>query len=242
MTVLLSNQTAVITGASSGIGAAIALCLAAEGAKLRLVGRNAAALETVAQSARKNSPQVLTYQADLSTDDGLDKLNTALKPDCESLDVLIHSAGIFAMGALETASLADFDRQYRTNVRAPYALTQSLLPMLRAQQGSVIFINSTAGMNTRARISQYSATKHALKALADSFRAEVNADGIRVLSVYPGRTATRQQAAIHEAEGKAYSPELLMQPADVARIIVDALKVNRTAEVTDISIRPMRKT
>jgi short-subunit dehydrogenase len=242
MTVPLRKQIAVITGASSGIGSAIALCLAEEGAKLRLIGRNSVALEAVAQSARKHSPQVLTYEADLSTDDGLNKLNTALKPDCETLDVLILCAGIFAMGTFETASLADFDRLYRTNVRAPFALTQALLPKLRAQQGSIIFINSTAGMTTRASISQYSATKHALKAVADSLRAEVNADGIRVLSVYPGRTATPQQAAIHKAEGKAYSPELLMQPADVARIIVDALKVNRTAEVTDISIRPMRKT
>jgi NADP-dependent 3-hydroxy acid dehydrogenase YdfG len=97
-------------------------------------------------------------------------------------------------------------------------------------------------MNTRTGISQYSATKYALKAIADSFRAEVNPEGIRVLSVYPGRTASPQQAAIHKAEGKPYSPELLMQPADVARILVDALKVDRTAEVTDISIRPMHKT
>jgi len=158
------------------------------------------------------------------------------------MDILVHSAGVIALGPLESASLEDFDRQYRTNVRAPFALTQALLPMLRVHQGSVVFVNSSAGMNTRVSISQYSATKHALKAIADSFRAEVNSDGIRVLSVYPGRTASPQQAAIHQAEGKAYSPELLMQPADVARIIVDALKVNRTAEVTDISIRPMRKT
>ncbi len=78
--------------------------------------------------------------------------------------------------------------------------------------------------------------------MADSIRAEINSDDVRVLSIYPGRTASPQQAAIHKAEGKAYRPELLMQPADVARIVVDALKVNRTAEVTDISIRPMRKT
>lgn len=242
MTALLSQQTAVITGASSGIGAAIALCLAQEGAKLRLVGRNAAALEAVAHCARKHSPQVLTYQADLRTDEGMEKLKTAFKLDCETLDILVHSAGVISIGPFETASPADFDRQYQTNVRAPYVLTQALLPMLRAHHGSVVFINSSAGLATRANISQYSATKHALKAVADSIRAEVNSDGVRVLSVYPGRTASPQQEAIHKAEGRAYSPELLMQPADVARILVDALKVNRTAEVTDISIRPMRKT
>ena len=239
---ILNLQTAVVTGASSGIGAAIALCLAEEGAKLHLIGRNTAALEAVAQQARKSSPSVRTYRADLSADADLAKLQTDLKRDCDRMDILVHSAGVIALGPLESASLEDFDRQYRTNVRAPFALTQALLPMLRTHQGSVVFVNSSAGMNTRASISQYSATKHALKAIADSFRAEVNSDGIRVLTVYPGRTASPQQAAIHQAEGKAYSPELLMQPADVARIIVDALKVNRTAEVTDISIRPMRKT
>jgi NADP-dependent 3-hydroxy acid dehydrogenase YdfG len=238
----LSLQTAVVTGASSGIGAAIALCLSEEGVKLHLVGRNSAALEAVAQQARRSSSSVLTYRADLCADADLAKLQADLKRDCDRMDILVHSAGVIALGPLESASLEDFDTQYRTNVRAPFALTQALFPMLRANQGSVVFVNSSAGMNTRAGISQYSATKHALKAVADSFRAEVNPDGIRVLSVYPGRTASPQQAAIHQAEGKTYSPELLMQPTDVARIIVDALKVNRTAEVTDISIRPMLKT
>lgn len=209
---------------------------------MHLVGRNSKALELVAERARTNSPRVLTYSVDLNMDEDLEKLNMALQGDCDGMDILVHCAGVIVMGPLETASIADFDRQYRTNVRAPYALTQALLPMLRAKHGSVIFINSSSGMNTRANISQYSATKHALKAVADCFRAEVNAAGVRVLSVYPGRTASPQQAAIHEAEGKTYCPELLMQPADVARIVVDALKVNRTAEVTDISIRPMRKT
>jgi len=238
----LSHQTAVVTGASSGIGAAIALCLADEGANLHLIGRNSDALEAVAQRVRTNSPRVLTYRIDLNIDADLEKLKTYLQRDCDGIDILVHSAGVISMGHLETAPLADLDRQFRTNVRAPYALTQALLPMLRTRHGSVVFINSSTGLTTRANISQYSATKHALKAVADSFRAEVNADGIRVLSVYPGRTASPQQAAIHKAEGTTYSPELLMQPADVARIVVDALKANRTAEVTDISIRPMRKT
>lgn len=238
----LNHQAAVVTGASSGIGAAIALRLAEEGVKLHLIGRNSDGLEAVAQRARTNSPRVCTYRANLDSDEDLEKLKTNLQLTCDGIDILVHSAGVIAIGPLETTSLADFDRQYRTNVRAPYALTQALLPMLRVQHGCVVFINSSTGLVTRANISQYSATKHALKAMADSFRAEVNADGIRVLSIYPGRTASPQQAAIHKAEGKAYSPELLMQPEDVARIVVEALKVNRTAEVTDISIRPMRKT
>jgi len=239
---LLHAQTAVITGASSGIGAAIALSLAEEGVRLHLVGRNADALEGIAGQARVNSPNVSTYRADLGVDEDLANLQADLQRNCDRLNILIHSAGIIALGPVETAPVQEFDRQYRTNVRAPYALTQALLPMLRAAHGSVVFINSSVVMNPRSNVSQYSATKHALKAVADHLRAEVNADDIRVLSVYPGRTATPQQAAIHKAEGKAYAPELLMQPSDVARIVVDALKVDRTAEVTDISIRPMSKT
>jgi NADP-dependent 3-hydroxy acid dehydrogenase YdfG len=90
--------------------------------------------------------------------------------------------------------------------------------------------------------SQYDATKHALKAIADSLRAEVNSYGVRVLSVYPGRTATDMQARIHKAEDRSYRPELLLQPADVASVILNALLVPRTAEVTDIHIRPLMKT
>lgn len=238
----VKQQTAVVTGASSGIGAAIALCLAEEGVRLRLVGRNISSLDKIAKRCRKRSPEVLTYQVDLTTDEGLGKLKSALQTACPKLDVLVHSAGIITIGPVDSASIEDFDRQYRTNVRAAYVLTQTLLPALRANHGSIVFINSSAGLATRANISQYSATKHALKAFADSLRAEVNADDVRVLSIYPGRTATPQQAAILQAEGKKYTPELLMQPEDVARVLVDALKVNRTAEVTDIHIRPMRKT
>jgi NADP-dependent 3-hydroxy acid dehydrogenase YdfG len=237
----MNGQTAVITGASGSIGAAIADCLAEEGVKLRLVGRNALALDAVALRAAKLSPQVLTYRCDITDDKELEALAVSLRRDCETLDVLIHCAAIIVGSPIETANIADFDRQYRTNVRGPYVLTQLLIPVLRAHHGSVVFVNSSAAFTTKANVSQYSATKHALKAVADGLREEVNADDIRVMSVYPGRTSGPLQARIFEAEGRQYSPELLIQPGDVARILVDALKVNRTAEVTDIHIRPMRK-
>ena len=88
---------------------------------------------------------------------------------------------------------------------------------------------------------QYDSTKHALKALADSLRGEINRHGVRVLSVYLGRTASEMQERIHRMEGKPYRPELLLQPNDVASIVVNVLSLPRTAEVTDISIRPMIK-
>jgi short-subunit dehydrogenase len=232
-----SNQTAVITGASSAIGKAIALSLAAQGAALCLVGRNAQRPDLVGESARAKASKIATYEVDLAVDEDIRELKTHLLRDFSSIDLLIHSAGIISLGAIESAPVEELDRQYRVNLRAPYLLTQALLPMLRKGQGQVVFINSLVGLSAKGQSGQYSATKHALKALADSLRQEVNPDGIRVLSVFLGRTASPMQAAVHRMEGRTYQPELLVQPEDVASVVLSALSVSRTAEVTDITIR-----
>lgn len=236
-----NQQVAVVTGASSGIGKAIALGLAASGAKLCLLGRNLETLSAVAQKAKVTSPQVISYQLDITLDEDIQKLSSRLEEDFGQVDLLIHSAGVISLAAVKKALIEDFDWQYRTNVRAPYILTQALLPMLISRQGQIVFINSTAGLTAQAGVSQYAATKHALKAIADSLRAEVNPDGVRVLSVFPGNTASSMQATVCEMKGKAYHPERLLQPEDVAACTINALSLPRTAEVTDIQVRPMLK-
>lgn len=238
---MFTGQVAVVTGASSGIGKAIALELAAQGAILCLVGRKVEALETIAKSVRATAPSVLSYQVDLTLDEDIQKLKARLEQDVGQVDLLVHSAGVIALGQIKTAPVEDFDWQYRTNVRAPYVLTQALLPLLIPRRGQIVFVNSSAGLSARAGVGQYAATKHALKAIADSLRAEVNADGLRVLSVFPGRTASPMQAAVHELEDKAYYPEHLLQPQDVAAVVLNALSLPRSAEVTDIGIRPLAK-
>jgi NADP-dependent 3-hydroxy acid dehydrogenase YdfG len=90
-------------------------------------------------------------------------------------------------------------------------------------------------------VGQYASTQHALRAIADALRAEVNSDGVRVLTVYLGRTATARQARIFQLEGRRYSPDLLMQPDDVAQMVMAALLLPRTAEVTEIRMRPLIK-
>jgi NAD(P)-dependent dehydrogenase (short-subunit alcohol dehydrogenase family) len=147
-----------------------------------------------------------------------------------------------ARGTIGQAPVAQFDAQYRANVRAPYLLTQLLLPLLRERRGQVAFVNSSAVLQARPEVGQYAATQHALRALADTLRQEVNADGVRVLSVYPGRTATPRQAAIHAEEGRPYHPERLMRPEDVAVALGQALATARSAEVTDLFLRSMLKT
>jgi NADP-dependent 3-hydroxy acid dehydrogenase YdfG len=237
----LADQIAVVTGASRGVGKAIALGLAAHGAKVCLIGRRLETLRTVAESAQATASRVACYRADLTRDEDIGELAVDLARDFGTLDLLIHSAGVYSLGRIEAAPVKDFDWQYCTNVRAPYMLTQALLPMLRLRRGQIVFINSIAGKSAPANVGQYAATKHALKALADSLRNEVNADGVRVLSVYLGRTATPMQAAIYEMEGRTYHPEVLLQPEDVATVVINALTLPRTAEVTEISIRPLIK-
>jgi NADP-dependent 3-hydroxy acid dehydrogenase YdfG len=237
---MISEMNALITGASSGIGRAIAIAIASAGGAVCLVGRNLERLDTVAQAARVAARSVSMYQADLGSDRALEELAAYVRDDFKSLDTLIHCAGRHAAGSIEQISVAQFDELYRTNVRAPYALTQAFLPLLKSRKGQVVFINSSQGLRATANTGAYASTKHAMKALADSLRDEVNADGVRVVSIYPGRTATPTIKALYETEGGSYEPNLL-QPDDIAQVVLNALQLPRTAEVTDIQIRPFIK-
>jgi short-subunit dehydrogenase len=239
--VTLQGQKAVITGASSGVGKAIALRLAREGAALVLIGRDLATLEAVARTARSKAPGVSCYQADLSADGAVEALLDRIGKEVGPVELLVHSAAAFALAPVEHAPVDQLDAQYRINLRAPYTLTRGLLPGIRARRGQIVFINSMAGLSARANVSQYAATKHALRALADSLRDEVNPDGVRVLSVFLGRTATPMQEAVHRLEGKPYHADRLLQPDDVAQLVVALLSLPGSAEVTDVSIRPLAR-
>jgi NADP-dependent 3-hydroxy acid dehydrogenase YdfG len=236
-----SGQVALVTGGSSGIGSAMAAALAVRGATICLVGRNMERLRCAAKAAGGIEDRTRCYMADLTRDEDIDELTLRIQNDFGDIDMLIHSAGVISLGRVESAAVRDFDLQYSTNVRAAYYLTQSMLPLLRVRRGQIVFFNSSAGLAANVNAAQYSATKHALKAIADSLRDEINAEGLRVLSVFLGRTATPMQAAIHAQEGQRYQPERLLQPEDVASVVLNALSLPRTAEVTDIRIRPLKK-
>jgi len=237
----LENQVAVVSGASSGIGRAVALALGAEGATLCLVGRRREGLQAVASEVQGKAPQTFSYQADLALDSDIQLLIAGIKRDVKSVDILIHSAGVIFLGPIETASAKQMDSQYKINVRAPYLLTQGLLPLLKSRPGQILFMNSSAGLAARANAGQYAASKHALKAVADSLREEANPAGIRVLSLFLGRTASPMQANVYQMENKKYQPELLMQPEDVASVAIHALCLPRSVEVTEISMRALVK-
>jgi NADP-dependent 3-hydroxy acid dehydrogenase YdfG len=238
----LQKRTALVTGGSSGIGRSIAIALARAGTSVFLVGRDADRLaEATAAAARPFAPAT-ALRADLSDDADLSLVVESVGKNAAALDVLVHGAGIIHRGSIEHASACSLDEQYAINVRVPYVLTQRLLPLLVKARGQIVFVNSSAGLTAnRPEIGQYAATKHALTAIADSIRAEVNSKDVRVLSLYLGRTATAMQESLYRQDGVQYHADALLQPDDVATMVIAALDLSRTAEVTDISIRPMRK-
>jgi NADP-dependent 3-hydroxy acid dehydrogenase YdfG len=237
----LEGRIALVTGASSGIGRAISLALSEQKAGLALVGRNKERLRDAAEECEKRGAKAKIYPVDLTDDVQLQRLKDQLAEDWGGIDILIHSAGVIKPGDWLNASLDNFDWQYRCNVRAPFALIQLFLPILIRRQGQVVFINSTSGLIASAGNSQYGATKHALKALADSLRDEVNPLGVRVISIYPGKTATPMQLHLHEIDSIPYRSEQLIQPEQIASAVLQALTIGRDAEITDIRIRPFKK-
>jgi NADP-dependent 3-hydroxy acid dehydrogenase YdfG len=236
-----AGQVALVTGASGGIGGAIATVLAHGGARVCLAGRSQARLAALADRMRQNSGVAVTYAVDLTDDVQITTLVEQIAAVHGRLDILVHCAGTIEHGSVERAPVTLFDLQYAANVRGPYLLTQGLLPLLKKRRGQVVFVNSSRGLMAAANAGQFSATQHALRAVADALRDEVNGDNIRVLSVFPGRTATPRIEALHVSEGRPYQPELLLQPDDIASVVVNALALPWTAEVTNISIRPMLK-
>jgi NAD(P)-dependent dehydrogenase (short-subunit alcohol dehydrogenase family) len=232
----LSGAVALVAGASGDIGRAIAFDLLGADADVLMLGRSMARLvrSPPPEDARGRCHFVA---ADL-TDSGAVERAAAEISLRGRLDVLVLSSGIYERSREPTV----FARQIGANLLGPYALIQRLLPLVIEVQGQVVFINSTQGLKARAGVGQFAATQHAMKAVADSLRDELNTSGVRVMSIFLGRTATERQRAIFAAEGRPYPPERLIQPADVAELVLFLLRLPRTSEVTDIVLRPMQKT
>jgi NADP-dependent 3-hydroxy acid dehydrogenase YdfG len=217
----------------------VAEALAAAGARLVVAGRDVPRLEALATRLRTGGSEVLGHAGDLTDERGPEELAAAALA-FGPVDVLVHSIGAFSAGRVDAPeALADLDRMLQVNLRVPWALTRLLLESLRERSGQVVFVNSGVGVRARGGVGAYAASKHALRAFADALRDEVNADGVRVVSVFLGRTASAMQQRVRESEGLPYEPERLIQPADVAAAIAGALSLPRTAEVTDLHLRPL---
>ncbi len=223
--------TAMVTGAGSGIGRALAFALARQGYRVVLVGRTEAALRQVARSLPTPADIIV---ADLAREAGL---AAAAKACPQRLDVLVHSAGLFQAAGLEPQA-GTWGDLTAVNLHAPMLLTAACLARLRVVEGQVVFVNSTAGLPGSAANGAYAASKHALRVAVEGLRQDLKGSGVRVLSLFPGRTDTPMQRQVLAAEGRPDARIPLLLPEDVADAALAVLLMPRRAEITDIIIRP----
>lgn len=222
------KQRALVTGASRGIGAAVARALAPTHEVL-LGGRDVELLEKQAALL----PDAKPWPVDLADGDAV----RAAAVSIERLDVLVHSAGVAELGTVAESEPAAWRHNFEMNVVAVVELTRALLPALRTAQGHVVVINSGQGIAARAGWGPYAASKFAARAFADVLRAEEAAGGLRVTSVFPGRTDTDMQRSVVEHEGGTYSPEAYLRPESVAAAVLGAVTAGPDAHQTEIVIR-----
>lgn len=227
------SPIALVTGATSGIGREIARDLARTHI-VYAVGRNADRLAEL--GGFEDETAIVPVQADINDPDAAAMLVAALT----RLDVLVHSAGVVSQAHVAETPRDEWMRQLTTNVVAPAELTRLALPMLRESQGTVVFIGSGAGTRASANLSAYAATKHALRALADSLRLEESAAGVRVSTVAPGPVDTPMQEGMQAQLGNDYVGGRYIRAESIARAVRFVVDAPADAQITDLSVRPRK--
>lgn len=225
------SRTHLVTGAGSGIGADLVDRLHARGDGLVLVARS----EDRAAELAERWTGSRTIVADLARPE---TLAAAWPDDIGGLDSIVHSAGVVTLGSVADLPVAAWTEQLTVNLVAAAELTRLALPALREARGTVVLINSGAGLQAHPTWAAYAASKHGLRALAESLRAEEGEHGVRVTSVYPGRTATPMQESVHEQEGAAYDPDRFIAASTVAEAVLHVLDLPRDATISDLTVRP----
>jgi short-subunit dehydrogenase len=221
--------TYFVTGATSGIGAAVARILADRGEDLVLLARD----EAKAAALAGDFPGSRSVVADLAEPAALEALDLP-----ERIDGVVQAAGVVDVAAVAGTEPASLVRTLAVNLLAPMLLTRLLLEPVRRARGTHVFVNSGSGLRANPAWASYNASKFGLRGFADALRQEEAEHGVRVSTVYPGRTATPMQQHVHDQEGKEYDADAWIRPETVAGEIVRLLHLGRDATVPDLVIRP----
>lgn len=221
----LTGKTAIITGASKGIGRATAIALAKEGVHLGLIARNEDGLKKVENELKTGGIEIVTATADVGNRSEVDSAVADLKEKLGSIDILINNAGISKFGGFLELAPAEWEKIIQVNLLGAYYMTRAVLPtMVEQQSGDIINISSTAGEKGGPITSAYSASKSGLLGLTESLAMEVRKHDIRVTALTPSTVVT--DLAIDGGLVKGDEEDVLM-PEDLAELIVAQLKLNK---------------
>jgi NADP-dependent 3-hydroxy acid dehydrogenase YdfG len=242
----LDGTVALVTGASSGIGEATALALAAEGARVAIVARRRDRLEALAERIRASGGDALVLEADVTDERAARGVVAGAVAHFGRLDTLVNNAGVMLLGPIPGADVGEWKRMLDLNVAALMFCAHAALPHLQESAASaprnvadLVNVSSTAGRSARANAGVYNATKFAVGAFSEALRQEVTKKHVRVSVVEPGMTATELRAQNRpEIQAKLDTLDHPLQAGDVADAIVYIVTRPRHVAINEVLIRP----
>jgi NADP-dependent 3-hydroxy acid dehydrogenase YdfG len=241
---ILSGKTALVTGASSGIGRSTAVALAAAGARVALVARRAERLKELAAQIEADGGRALARATDVTDEDDATRAVEDTVAHFGGLDILVNAAGMTQTGKVENGILDDWRYVFELNFWASMYTSRAAIPALREGGGDIVNISSTAGRHTvGATFGPYASSKHALTAFNESLRAEVTLAGIRVSIIEPGATSTEihqhiKDERVRESTRQHIEKDGAMQPEDVASAVVYVVSLPPRVNISQLVIRP----
>jgi 3-oxoacyl-[acyl-carrier protein] reductase len=233
---VLAGQVAVVTGASRGIGLAIARRLGQMGARVSLCARNAANLERAASDLRAAGIQVLARRTDVTRADEVARLVSETQRTLGPVDILVNNAGIGIFGPFLEQTEADWNAIMDTNLKSVFLASRAVAPeMVRRKTGHIINIGSLAGKSTFANGAIYCASKWGLLGLTGCMAEDLRAHGVRVSAICPGSVATE----FSPHAGK--DPARMLQPEDVAHAVAALVTQAPGSFISEVHMRPTQK-
>lgn len=230
----LKGKYALITGGGRGLGKAAALAFAQEGIHVAITGRNEASLIETVKEIEALGVKATYATFDVSNYEAVEKAVKSLNNTFGEFDIIVNNAGIAAFGSLLDMDPKTWVDIVNTNLLGTYFVTKAVLPQLIAKnQGDIINVSSTAGLNGAATTSAYSASKFGVIGLSDSLMREVRKHNIRVCTLMPSTIASDMSKELNLTDG---NPEKVLQPEDFAELIVANLKLPRRAMLKTASL------
>lgn len=232
----MPNPTALVTGATQGIGRATALALGHAGYRVGVIARTEQKIRALVTHLKEEGIEAAGAAADVGVPEPVARAVETLSRALGEAEVLVNNAGILIAKPFEELTLEDWDRTQATNVRSLYLMCRAVLPaMRRRQEGTIVNVASLAGRNGFVGGTAYTASKHAVLGFSRSLMLELRKENIRVITVCPGSVAT---GMLQDQTMLKADPEKILLPEDVAGTILHAIQLPTRAMVSELDVRP----